>query len=502
MHARSNSSHGKTVAVIDIGSNSARVMVFEREASSHLRLIAGSRAPLRLVHDVDTRGKLSDATMARTSEALRDFQAIAMGAGATRIVSVATAAMRDAGNGALFASRLRRELGIQIEIVGGIAEARYGFTGAVRGLAASDGLLFDLGGGSLQITRFAQRRPSRAASLPLGALRLSEKFLESDPPTAKQLRRLRDHVRSHLTKARVGRLGSGGRLVGTGGTLRNLAKIDRQARRYPIGWLHGYELSIDSLGEIADSLATTKEKRRDEAAGLSAERADSIVGGAIAILTLAEFVRAKELLVSGQGVREGIALKLLRIAEGPREAVKEASLSSLVSRFDGWRREAASRRRGVAAALARVLEPRAPASIVEAIDHAARVLDIGRSLDVVARHGHVADILLSTELTGFTHYEVALVSGIIRRAGDRHAEVLQLAGSRDEVDGDMIDRAAIILALADEIEARCPGSGPISVDCEIGRRVTVSVPRLPSWLAESLDKRFERAFGRPLIVRH
>jgi exopolyphosphatase/pppGpp-phosphohydrolase len=259
---------------------------------------------------------------------------------------------------------------------------------------------------------------------------------------------------------------------------------------------------VDTISDIADSLARTKEKRRDEVAGLSAERADSIVGGALAILTLAEFVRAKDILVSGQGVREGIALKLLKIDERSPAAVKEASLSSLVSRFDGWRQVAATRRRGVASALARALEPRAPASLAQAIDHAARVLDIGRSLDVVARHEHVADILLSTELTGFTHYEVALVSAIVRRAGDRHAEVLWLAGGRDSIDRDMIDRAAIILALADEIEARCSGTGPISVACEIGRRVTLSVPRLPSWLAESLDKRFERTFGRPLIVRH
>src|SRR5262245_27602466 len=196
MHVRSHGSHGDMVAVIDIGSNSARVMVYEREASGHLRLIAGSRAPLRLVHDVDARGELSDMTMARTTEALRDFQAIATGAGARRIVSVATAAMRDAANGTLFASRVQRELGMRIEIVGGAAEAHYGFTGAMRGLAAASGLLFDLGGGSLQITRFSRRRPGAAVSLPLGALRLSEKFLDSDPPTSKQLRRLRDHVRS------------------------------------------------------------------------------------------------------------------------------------------------------------------------------------------------------------------------------------------------------------------------------------------------------------------
>src|SRR4051812_28140586 len=112
MPKRRGPSGANIVAVIDIGSNSGRVMVFERDTSSHLRPRAGSRAPLRLVHDVDTRGDLADATMARAMEALRDFQAIALRAGAQRTVAVATAAMRDADNGTLFAERVRRELGI------------------------------------------------------------------------------------------------------------------------------------------------------------------------------------------------------------------------------------------------------------------------------------------------------------------------------------------------------------------------------------------------------
>jgi exopolyphosphatase/guanosine-5'-triphosphate,3'-diphosphate pyrophosphatase len=502
MPERPGTSRTDRVAIIDIGSNSGRVMVFERDASNHLRLLAGSRASLRLVHDVDERAQLSEATMARTMEALRDFQAIAMGVGANRLVAVATAAMRDAGNGALFAQRVRRELGIRIEIIGGLAEARYGFAGAVRGLAVSNGLLFDLGGGSLQITRFARRRSVKAMSLPFGALRLSEKFLESDPPTGKQRRRLRDYVLSLLKKAHVRRLASGDRLVGTGGTLRNLAKIDRQTRRYPIGRLHGYELSVDRLGDIVDRLAKTREKRRDDVAGLSAERADSIVGGAVAIHTLAEFVGATQILVSGQGVREGIALGLLKMAVGSPETVKEASLSSLVSRFDGWRPDATARRRGLAAALQHALEPDAPVGIARAVDHAARVLDIGRSFDVVNRHEHAANILLTSELNGFAHDELAFVSALVRRAGDRHAEVQTLAPVRDALERGLLDRAAIILALADEIEARCPRGRRIAVDCEIGRNVTLSVPVLPSWLAKDLDKRFERVFGRALIIRH
>jgi hypothetical protein len=121
----------------------------------------------------------------------------------------------------------------------------------------------------------------------------------------------------------------------------------------------------------------------------------------------------------------------------------------------------------------------------------------------VNRHEHVADILLTTDLTGFTHEDLALASAVVRRAGDRHADVTSMSLVRNAVDAALLDRAAIILALADEIEARCPHGRRITVECEITRHhVTVTVPALPSWLARDLDHRFEQAFGRPLIVRH
>ena len=493
---------GNPIAVVDIGSNSGRVMVFERDTAGHLRLLAGSRAALRLVHDVDEDSALSEATMARTMEALRDFRAIAFSAGARRIVAVATAAMRDARNGGILTRRVRRELGIHIEIIEGLTEARYGFTGAVRGLMVANGLLFDLGGGSVQLTRFERRKLVHATSLPFGALRLSEKFLTSDPPSRKQLRRLRDHVRSQLARERVRPVTSTTRLVGTGGTVRNLAKIDRQTRKYPITSLHGYELSVDRLAEVVDRLAEVREKRRDEIPGLSAERADSIVGGAIAIQTLAEFVRAETILVSGQGVREGVALGMLDMAIASPDAVKEASLLSLISRFSGWRPDAASRRRSVAAVLQRALLPKAPESISLALDRAARVLDIGRSFDVLDRHEHVAEIMLTTDLTGFSHEELGLAAAVVQRAGHRNAVIPSITFPSEVVDDGWLERAAIVLALADEIEARCPHGRRITVECKTGRRTTLTVPLLPSWLAKDLDKRFERAFGHPLIVKH
>jgi exopolyphosphatase/guanosine-5'-triphosphate,3'-diphosphate pyrophosphatase len=498
---RSSRPRSGPVAVIDIGSNSGRVVVLALDRAGHLRLLAGSRAPLRLVHDVDETRTLSEASMARTMEAVRDFHAIATGAGARQIAAIATAAVRDAVNGHVLMDRIRRELGLRVEIIGGREEARYGFAGAVRGLPVSGGLLFDLGGGSMQVSAFRNRRLGAAISLPLGALRLSEQFLTSDPPKHREIRRLRDHVWKLLKRSGITRLDRAGRLVGTGGTLRNLAKIDRSAHRYPITQLHGYVLSADGLHEAVRRLASTRERKRDEIPGLSAERADSIVGGAIAVETLADYVGAPQVVVSGQGVREGVALRLMNLGIAAPPDVKEASLASLTMRFDGWQPEAARRRRDVAAALLRALDPRAAPRLVEALDHGARLLDIGRSLDFVDRHQHVADMLLSTELNGFTHEEIALVSGLVRRAGDRHADPAALSPLIRHDDRAALDRGAVLLALADEIEQRVPRGQPIVVSCRVSRDVKVSVPRLPSWRSRDLGQRFERAFGKPLVIQ-
>jgi exopolyphosphatase/guanosine-5'-triphosphate,3'-diphosphate pyrophosphatase len=489
------------VAVIDIGSNSGRVVVLTRDGAGQLRFLTGSRAPLRLVHDVDDLHSLSEESMARTMEALRDFRAIALGAGARPIVAFATAAMRDAANGALFLSRVRRELGLRVELIDGTEEARYGFAGAARGLPVTDGLLFDLGGGSMQVSRFKKRRLLSSVSLPLGALRLNERFLASDPPKAREVRRLRGYVRKQLKKAGIGRLGQGDMFVGTGGTLRNLAKIDRSAHPHAIRRLHGYLLSRDGLRDAVRQLVGRRQRDRSEIPGLSAERADSIVGGALAIETLMEVVRAREILVSGQGVREGIAQRLLRMTMTSTEAVKDAALSSLTARFGSWDADAADRRRFVAAALVRAIDPGLDRGWVDALDHGARVLDIGRALDFFDRHEHVADMLLATDLDGFRHEEIAWTSALIRIAGNRHADPVDSGADLSSSGRAALDRAAVLLVLADEIERRCPQGRPIALSCQTGRDVRIAVRQLHAWRSKDLTRRFERTFGKPLVIR-
>ncbi|HET7293689.1 MAG TPA: Ppx/GppA phosphatase family protein [Vicinamibacteria bacterium] len=489
------------VAVIDIGSNSGRVVVYAPEPGGALRILASTRASLRLVRELDETHALSRESVERAMDALRDFKAIAVGGAARRTLAVATAAVRDAANGRRFIERVRRELGIAVRILSGEEEARYGFLGAVRGLPVQDGFLFDLGGGSLQLSRFRKRSLGEKASFPLGALRLSDAFLKSDPPTEKEMRRLRNHARSFFEGSGMGRLARGEALVGTGGTVRNLAKVDQRLQRYPLHRLHAYALTRERAERVVSLLASRKLKKRVQVPGLNDDRGDSIVGGGLAIVALMEWLGAGEILVSGQGVREGLALGLADGALPPGEAMRRSSAEALARAFRGSDPASGERRRGLAAALFDALEPDGVAELREALLHAATLLDIGRSIDFFDRHEHLADIVVATDLLGFTHRGIALLSAVARSAGDDGADLARYAPLVSARDHAAIERAATLLVLADDIEERCPDDGPISLRVSLRpRRARVAVKGLGGWRPRRIGARFADAFGRDLAV--
>jgi exopolyphosphatase/guanosine-5'-triphosphate,3'-diphosphate pyrophosphatase len=502
MRARAGrASGGGPVGVIDIGSNSARLIVYQLEPGGHLRILAGSRAPLRLVRDLDRARRIPADALERAFEALRDFRSIARGSGVRRLLAAGTSAFRDASNGEAFVRRVRRELGIVIRVLSGVEEARYGFLGAGGGLPVRNGVQFDLGGGSLQMARFHDRRLLGAVSVPLGALRVSDGFLRADPPTSREVRRLREHARSVLGDAGLVPLGAGERLVGTGGTLRNIARIDQRATGYPISRLHGFTLSRRRLREIDADLLALRLKRRGRTSGLNQDRRDSVVGGGLVIETLMDVLGARELLVSGQGVREGLALGLLTQDLEAPETVRAGSLEALARRFAGWSADRAHRREALAAALHSGLERFPAPEMEEALAQAARILDVGRTVDFFDRHEHVADLVLATDLAGFTHRQVALLSAVLRRAGDEDARPRSYAPLIGREDRPSLERGAVILALADEITERCPPRSAPVVRCRSRRgEAVVEVPALASWRVRGLGERFERAFGRRLRV--
>ena len=489
------------VAVIDIGSNSGRVVVYEILSGGHLRILASSRASLRLVRDLKDKNTLGAAAINRTLDALHDFHALAIGSGARRTLAVATSAIRDADNGPALLARVRRDLGLRLRIISGDEEAHYGALGAVRGLPVEDGVMFDLGGGSLQLALFRRRKIGRTWSLPLGALRLSDVFLSSDPPSPTDRRRLAAHVRDTLKEAHIPTLSSSGSLVGTGGTVRNLAKIDQRQRSYPLPRLHGYLLERDSVEDIAQLLASRRQDRLTGVPGLNDDRVDSIVGGALATAALMKALGADRVQVAGQGVREGLAASLISDDLPPAEQVRMASVAGLAAAFSAWDTRPAVHRTAVVDALYAAVESAPDTAVREMLGHGATLLDIGRAIDFFDRYEHVADIVLATDLFGFSHREVALLSAVVRSAGDENETLARYHPLLHKEDRRPVDRAATLLALADEIEQRCKVGSPPDLDIELSKReARLHVPGLVGWRPRRIGPRFEQAFGRRLVV--
>jgi exopolyphosphatase/guanosine-5'-triphosphate,3'-diphosphate pyrophosphatase len=488
------------IAAIDVGSNSMRVAVIDTDGRAALEVVQEARAVPRLIRDVRASGRLSPESIRRILDVLEEFVAIARSARATDVLAVATSAVRDATNADELVAAVRADLGLELRVVTGEEEGRLAFLGALHSLPVTDGVLVDIGGGSAEVVRFRHRAPEHLVSLQLGAVRLTDEFLHEDPPSAAELKALRKHVDGELQRGGLGRLPRGARVVGTGGTVRNLAKMARARYGYPLPHLHGYALTRERLHEMTADLTTRARAERVTVAGLNEDRADTIVAGAIVIEAMLEAARADEVVVSGQGLREGVAVahlggELVTVPELQAEAVRTG-----LARFAPGAGEAAARRRRIATELVEAFA--LPEDIGRMTPVAAALLDLGTGIDYYNRHRHTESILLARGLDGFSHREQALIGALVRQSNTERYDALAYAPLIGEADVAALGQAATLLQLADQLEQRLPAALfrlDVAVDLGAGTAaIAGDVPR--GWDPGALRRRFGRAFGLNLAI--
>ena len=477
-------------------------MIFRVEHGSHIEVVWDTRTSLRLGREL-RGGELSIGAMDRTVRVAKDFRALIDGLDVERVIAVATSAVREVANGGELIRRLRDEAQIDLAVISGEDEARYAFFGAVYGLPVEDGLLIDLGGGSLEVTRFAARTLLDSWTLPLGALRVSDDFLLSDPPSAKEVKALGAHVRDTLEDAGIPRLGEHDVLVGTGGTIRNLAKMERERSASPVHRIHGSVVGAASVSGFVAATAALPLAERSTIDGLNADRADSIVGGSIVVDRLLRWTKASELLVSGAGVREGVLLAEAFDDRLPDpEQVRRTAVFALAGRFAGFAPATAADRGRVALGLLEAIYgAEVSAEIQEMIEHASSLLDVGRAIDYYNRHEHTADVVLGADLAGFTHRNLAMLSATIRSAGRDGISLRSYRSLLSEDDRQWVLRGGVALAIAEEIEVRLAhgevGSITWKVDGDVVRPLG---PDLSAWRPKSLVGRCKRVLGVRLGV--
>jgi exopolyphosphatase/guanosine-5'-triphosphate,3'-diphosphate pyrophosphatase len=301
------------VALLDFGSNAARFVLVRVKPMVGFRVLHEERRQTRL--GGGRSGALPQAAVDATLRAVRrflreirlDFED-ADDEWPPKIIAVATAAVREATNPDRLLGPMRRRHGIEVRVLSAVEEARLGAVAALEDLPKFDGVVADLGGGSLQLTAVRGGRMTATASTPLGVVRMTRRFLREDPPDPRELRALRAEIRDRLRVA-LPPIRRGDEMVGLGGTVRALARIHLAEHRKRRRHRQGLRLSQADITEMRQRIEAASERERRQFRGLNAERADTILAGAILVEETMIFGGYRRLVISTRGVRDGLLLR-------------------------------------------------------------------------------------------------------------------------------------------------------------------------------------------------
>ncbi|HEY4427020.1 MAG TPA: Ppx/GppA phosphatase family protein [Solirubrobacteraceae bacterium] len=302
------------VAVVDIGTNSTRLLIADVEPAT------GAVSPLlrrsevtRLGDGVDSGGSLSEEAIGRVLRTLADYRQAIDGHHCEANLAVLTSAVRDAANGEAFAARVREEFGLDARILSGDEEAQLTFLGAMADRADSDEatVVIDIGGGSTEFIIGHDREAGFHASLPAGVVRMSERHIHSDPPSPEELQALADDVRGVFREGlRQSEREAVDRGIAVAGTATSAAAMAQELDPYDPDRVHGYGLTLGTVEMLLARLADMTESERRQVAGLHPDRAPTIVAG---MILLGEAMRAfglEEVEVSEHDILYGGALRL------------------------------------------------------------------------------------------------------------------------------------------------------------------------------------------------
>ena len=502
------------VAAIDIGSNSIKLLVARRdpEDPEHYDEILREKEMVRLAQETLTTGVLSEEAMADGVDCVKRFADLARAAGASRITAVATCAVREAGNGAEFLRRIRKETAVRTTVISGEEEARLTMRAVRLDLPAScDPLLVvDIGGGSTEVVVAGGDEIGLAESLDLGAVRLTERFVKSDPVSGKDAARLARAVRSRLKKlvkpVRKTRFRTA---VGTSGTILALAQIARALRgRTPPGAGH-LSVTRRDLDRAVKLLRRTTLREKARIRGLEPERRDIITAGGVLLLTIMETLGIETLLVSERSLRDSLVLESPAGARGGDERdVRRASVERLARR-SGVADAHPARVRDLAVRLfdkTHSLHQLTPLER-EWLEHAAVLHDVGLSIGYQRHHHHSYYLIVHGGLKGFSRDEVEVIAQVARYhrkapPSKSHQPFRRLDPWKKPV----VEKLSALLRLADGLDRTHRGHiGGVRLELRRKKVIVTAETRGPAeleaWAAKEKSDLFERVFGRRVVVR-
>jgi exopolyphosphatase / guanosine-5'-triphosphate,3'-diphosphate pyrophosphatase len=505
------------LAVIDLGSNSFRLVVFTA-ADGWWKRTDEIYEPVRIGEGLAASGRLGEQPMKRALATLDVFAHFCRAAGLENgaVDAVATSAIRDAENAADFLVQAREASGLPIRVLSREAEAHYGYLAAINSTTLADGCVLDLGGGSLQLVRVAERLARESGSWSLGAVRMTERFLPGKGPAkSRQIDELHEHVARELERA-AWLPQAGRRLVGIGGTVRSLATAAQRAAGLPSNGVQGMVIEREALDELVERLAALPVAERSSVPGIKPARADLILAGALVVQGVLQAGGFDGLEVTEAGLREGVFFeRLLERCDQPLfKDLRRTSVMNLAARYNvdaAHTSHVAALALGMFDELAELGLHDGDARERELLWAACMLHDIGMSVDYDDHHKHSRYLILNGGLPGFSPVEVATIAQAARYHRKGMPDPGPLAALFEADDMARLNRCAVLLRLAEDLE-RSRDQLVRGVDLALlngtpdgAERVELRViadgeAAVPRWAASRETELFAKAFHRDLSV--
>jgi exopolyphosphatase/guanosine-5'-triphosphate,3'-diphosphate pyrophosphatase len=519
------------LAVIDLGSNSFRLVVF-MAWDGWWRRTDEIYEPVRIGEGLAATGRLGEAPMRRALATLDVFDHFCRAAGLSgrSVDALATSAIRDAENAAGFLALARERTSLPIRVLSREEEARYGYLAAVNSTTLTEGCVLDLGGGSLQLVRVVDRMARELGSWRLGAVRMTERFLPAGNgrrrAERRQIEQLREHVAGELRRVEW-LVRAGPRLVGIGGTVRNLAVAVQRASGLPSGGVQATVISSEALEELVERLAVLPASQRSSVPGIKPARAVLFLAGAIVVQGALLAGGFDGLEVTEAGLREGVFFERM-LADRDPPLFADLRRTSVLNLAAQYRPDAAHTDHVATLALAMFDElarlglHKGDPVERELLWAACMLHDIGMSVDYDDHHKHSRYLILNGGLPGYSPTEVAIVAQAARYHRKGMPNPGPLAALFGPEDPARLDRCAVLLRLAEDLERSrdqlvratrftltggAPGGErPVGSDAngdggEIELRLIADgESAVPRWAARRESELFARAFHRELLV--
>lgn len=463
----------ETVAVIDLGSNTARLVLARILPNGHFIIFDELKETVRLGQDMDRDGFLKPSRVAQAVKTLKMFRKLCDSYNVDKVYAFATNAVRRAKNQKSFIEEINAVCGFKIRVLSEEEEAMHIYYGVVNSMDIPKAVILDMSGSSLQLIQYSRRNILNRENLPLGTISLTDLFATDGDVVEERMQKMYDYVCEQLDKIEwLKNLEPEVQFIGVGGVFRNLARICRRLKRYPVDMIHNLNVTKEDFSTVCDMVSHVEAEKLSKIKGLSSDRADIFPAALSAISAIFSKTAFDKLIISGSGIREGFLFNhaVPTTLEKPISDILGYSAYTIMS-YCGLNVKHAEQVCNLSIQLYKQLRVlhKLPRQYVKVLRVAALLHDSGSLIKYYNKYKHTFYFILNSNLYGVTHRELVLAAFVAQGLRKNDFNMAEWAKYKDillEEDIVAVMRLSVILRIAESLDRSMQGHVK-GVNCDV-----------------------------------